>query len=219
MLTPFQKRARKALGESSFFGALSDEALRWVSRTSLRKGEVLFEKGQPSNALFGLVGGQVKLLSTGTNGREICFGIFGPGELVGEFGISTGAPRHMSAVALSNTELATINRRNLEPLLVRQPALRDTLSEASIEATRRLSERIEDAAFLSIEQRVEKALFDFAHRFGETLERGEICVPLRQRDLADALGLSRESVSKVLTSPAMRARIELGRGKIVILRT
>jgi CRP/FNR family cyclic AMP-dependent transcriptional regulator len=218
MLTPFQKRARNALRENSLFGAFSDEALRWTSRTSLPKGQVLFEKGHPSTALYGLVGGQVKLFSTDTGGREICFGILGPGELVGEVGISTSAPRHMSAVALSNAELVTINQRDLEPLLVRQPALQDALAEASVEATRQLSERIEDAAFLSIEQRVEKALFDFAHRFGERLERGKLSVPLRQRDLADALGLSRESVSKVLTSPAMRGRIKLGRGKIVILR-
>jgi len=217
MLTPFQKRAQKALKESSFFASFSDESLRWLCRTSLRKGELLFEKGHPSSALFGLVGGQVKLFSTGADGREISFGIVGPGELVGELGISTGAPRHTSAVALSNVELATISQRDLEPLLRRQPSLREAIAEASVEAARRLSERIEDAAFLSIEERVEKALLDFAHRFGEKLEGGGLCVPLRQRDLADVLGLSRESVSKVLTSPSMRGRFKLGRGKIIIL--
>lgn len=216
MLTPFQTRAQRALAQSPFFREFSEECMRSVHRTSVRKGEVLFEKNHPSDAIFGLVGGQLKLYSTGADDRQISFGIIGPGELVGAIGISNGAPRHASVVALANSELATLKRRALEPLMERRPALREALAYASAEAARQLSERIEDAAFLSIEARVEKALFDFARRFGERIEGG-ICVRLRQQDLADVLGLSRESVSKVLTSPAMRGRIELGRGRIVLI--
>ena len=70
---------------------------------------------------------------------------------------------------------------------------------------------------MSIEARVEKALADFARRFGERLEGKGTSVPVRQQDLADVLGVSRESVSRVLTSPSMRGRIELRRGRIVLL--
>ena len=216
MLTPFQNRAKRALGESPFFRELSDACLRWVQRTSVRRGEVLFEKGDPSDALFGLVGGRAKLVANGSDDRQISFGLVGPGELVGEVGISSGAPRHASVVALAHSEFATIKRRELDPLLERHPELRAALSAAAGEAALRLSERIEDAAFLSIEERVEKALVDFAARFGERIEGGT-CVALRQQDLAEVLGLSRESVSRVLTAPAMQGRIEIGRGRIVLL--
>jgi CRP-like cAMP-binding protein len=216
LLTPFQNRALRALVESPFFQAVSEDCMRWVHRASLRRGEILFEKNQPSDALYGLVSGQLKLFSSGDDGRQISFGLAGPGELVGAIGISNGAPRHASAVALANCELATLKRRDLEPLMERHPILRDALAHASAEAARRLSARIEDAAFLSIEARVEKALVDFARRFGERIEGGT-CVRLRQQDLADVLGLSRESVSKALSSPAMCHRVRLGRGRIVLL--
>ena len=218
MLTPFQSRALRALVESPFFQAVSEDCMRWVYRTSLRKGEILFEKNKPSDALFGLVSGQLKLYSTGEEDRQISFGLVGPGELVGVLGISSGAPRHASAVALANCELATLKQRDLLPLMERFPILRDALAYASAEAALQLSERIEDAAFLTIDARVEKALFDFARRFGQRIEEG-ICMQLRQQDLADVLGLSRESVSRVLTSPAMRGRIKLGRGRIILLST
>jgi CRP/FNR family cyclic AMP-dependent transcriptional regulator len=216
MLTPFQSRALRALVESPFFQAVSEDCMRWVHRTSLRKGEILFEKNTPSDALFGVVSGQMKLYSAGDDGRQISFGLVGPGELVGAIGISNGAPRHASAIALAHCELATLKQRDLAPLMERFPILRDALAYASAEAARQLSERIEDAAFLSIEARVEKALLDFAQRFGEHIAEG-ICVQLRQQDLADVLGLSRESVSRVLTSPAMRGRVKLGRGRIILL--
>ncbi len=216
MLTPFQNRALNALVESPFFRDFFEDCMRWVHRRSVRKGEILFEKNQPSDAIFGLVSGQMKLYATGANGRQISFGLVAPGELIGVIGISTGAPRHASVVALAHSELATLKRRDLEPLMERHPALRQALAYASAEAARQLSERIEDAAFLSIEARVEKALLDFAHRFGERIEGGK-SIQLRQQDLADVLGLSRESVSKVLTSPAMRGRVKLDRGRIVLL--
>jgi CRP-like cAMP-binding protein len=218
MLTPFQTRARRALAESPFFRELPDAEMRWVHRHAVRRGDVLFEKGDPSDSLFALVGGQVNLFSVGSDDRRISFGLVAPGELVGQLGVTDGAPRHASAVALAHSELARVDRRDLEPLLDRMPALRGVLADVSAEAARRLSERIEDAAFLSIEARVEKALADCARRFGERIDGGTR-IQVRQQDLADVLGLSRESVSKVLTSPAMRGRLRLGRGRIVLLGT
>jgi CRP-like cAMP-binding protein len=190
--------------------------MRWVHRSSVRKGELLFQKGDASESLYAVVGGQVKLFSVGGDGRQLSFGFVAPGELLGEIGIANGAPHHASALALANTELAALDRRDLEPLMDRQPALRCALSEAAANAAGRLSERIEDAAFLSIEARVEKVLGDCAQRFGERIDGGTRIL-LRQQDLADVLGISRESISKVLTSPSMRGKIELGRGRIILL--
>lgn len=217
MLTPFQSRAKRALAASPLFGAIADESMRWVQRSSVRKGELLFEKGDPGERLFALVGGQLKLIAEDASGRCISFGLIAPGELVGEVDFSTGAPRHASALALAHCELATLHRRDLEPLLERQPELRSELSVAAAQAALRLSQRIEDAAFLSIEDRVAKALDDCARRFGEGVDGGTR-IRVRQQDLADVLGLSRETVSKVLTSPAMHGRLELGRGRIDLLR-
>lgn len=216
MLTPFQQRALRCLAANDFFAGLPPECVRWVSRSSVRKGELLFEKGAPSDSLYGLVGGQLELFAPGTEGRRVVFDLVAPGELLGALGFADGAPRHASAVALAHSELATLSRRDLEPLMERHPALRTALSRAAADAARRLAQRLEDAAFLSIEERIEKMLLDLAARFGERVERGTR-IRLRQQDLAHVLGLSRESVSKVLTSPAMRGRLQLGRGSIVLV--
>lgn len=224
MLTPFQNRAKRALSSHALFGALSEECLSWLRRTPVRMGEVLFDKGESSDTLFGLVGGRLKLCTSaptastsGDGARQVAFRIVGPGEMIGELGFSNRSPRHATAVALAHCECATLDRRDLEPLLERQPLLREVLAGACSESAQRLSKRIEDAAFLSVEERVEKALLDCARRFGVRTEGGGLCVELRQQDLADVLGLSRASVNKVLTSPAMLGRVELGRGRIVLL--
>lgn len=216
MLTPFQTRAMRSLDGSPVFRDLPPACLRFVSRASVRSGETLFEKDDPSDRLFGLVGGLLKLCSRGPGGREFSFGLIAPGELVGEIGFADGVPQPASIVALAHSELASIKRRDLEPFLDDCPALRDALACASSAAARRLGQRLEEAAMLSIEERVENALVDLARRLGERVERGTR-IALRQRDLADVLGLSRESVSKALTSPTMRGKLELGRGSIVLI--
>lgn len=217
MLTPFQDRAARALEKTPFFGGLEPELLRHVRRAGVRRGQPLFRKGDPSDALYGLLQGQLKLVGGSNPAREVTLALVAPGELVGELGIALGAPRHASAVALAHCELAAIDRRLLETLLERRPELRTGLNEAASRAALRLAERAEDVAFLSIETRLEKALDDLAARFGESVERGTR-IRLRQRDLADVLGVSRESVNRILTAFHAQGRLELGRGSIVLTR-
>lgn len=216
MLTPFQNRALKSLGSNAFFAELGSECMRWVSRTSVRRGEILFEKNDPSEHLHGLVSGQLKMYSAGQAGQQVSLELIAPGELLGVVGVAGDKPRHASVVALAHSELATLRGSDLEPLMDRHPALRTALSRAAADAAARFTHRLEDAAFLSIEDRIEKTLFDLASRFGQKVEAGTK-IHLRQQDIADLLGLSRESVSRVLTSPAMRSRLQLGRGHIVLV--
>jgi CRP-like cAMP-binding protein len=216
MLTPFQDRAARALAGAPFFGELEPELLGLIHRAAVRRGETLFEKGDPSDHLYGLISGQLKLFSASSGQREVALGLVAPGELVGELGVMLGGPRYASAVALAPSELAAIPRSPLHALLDRRPELRNGLNQMAWRTATRLAERAEDAAFLSIEMRLEKVLDDLARRFGESVERG-IRLRLRQRDLADVLGVRRESVNRLLTSPSMRGRLELGRGSIVLL--
>lgn len=216
MLTPFQHRALRSLSGSSFFEELGEERMRWVSRTSVRKGEALFEKHDPSEHVYGLVSGQLKLYSVGTEGQQVSLELIAPGEILGVVDVVSGSPRSANTIAMANSELATIRRRDLDPLMERHPALRAALAQEAADAALRFARRLEDEAFLSIEARVEKTLFDLAIRFGESVDAGRK-INLRQQDLADLLGLSRESISKVLTSKPMRSRLQLGRGHIVVV--
>lgn len=218
MLTPFEGRALRALAANPVFQALGSARMRWVRRVALRRGETLFEKGDAGDDLYGVVSGQIKLFSPGARGRRVSFDLLGRGELIGADGVMGGGPHHASALALAPSELAALPRGDLMPLVDASPRLREALGAEVSKATSRLTRRLEDAAFLDTEARVERALLDFAERFGERIERGTR-VQLRQQDLADVVGLSRECVSRVLASTARRGKLELGRGSIVLLGT
>jgi CRP/FNR family transcriptional regulator len=216
MLTPFEGRALRALTGNPLFQALGPARMRWVRRVALRRGEMLAEKDGPSEYLYGLVSGQLKVYSPGDRGRRVSLDILAPGELFGQIGMMDGGPYHASALALRPSELAALHRDDLMPLVEASPRLHDALGAEASRAARRLTRRLEEAAFLDTEARVERALVDLAERFGEHIERG-IRIRLRQQDLAEVLGLSRECVSRVLASTARRGKLELSRGCIVLL--
>lgn len=219
MLTPFQIRAKQALENSVVLSALPDEELRWLRRASFRKGELLHEKGDPTDQVLAVVEGTVQAFSGNADRRSAVLYVLVPGDVIGDLSILSGAPHVASAQALSDCELAVLARRDLQPMLERHPALYAALGEVANETARRLAERIEDSVLLSVEDRIEKTLVDLAQRFGESVEEHALAVRLRQQDLADLLGLSRGCVNRVLTSPEMRGRVELRRGSILLLES
>jgi CRP-like cAMP-binding protein len=91
------------------------------------------------------------------------------------------------------------------------------LVRASTSTVRRLSQRAEDAVFLSLAARLAKVLDDLAERLGEPDPAGTL-LQLRQQDLADLMSVSRESINKILTAWKADGVLELRRGAICLHR-
>lgn len=217
MLTPFQQRARQALRSTPFFSGLDPEMFERVLRKRLAPGQLLFHKGDASNQIFAVVGGRLKVFASNADGRDVTFAFLGPGELFGELGIADDAPRSASVMAVSEAELACIAQPHLGLLLRDHPEVAAELGRASTATVRRLSERAEDAVFLSLEERVSKILADLAERLGEPGPEG-VLLHLRQQDLADLLSVSRESINRILTAWKAAGVLDLRRGAIRLLR-
>ena len=61
-------------------------------RAPLSKGTVLIHEGDQGSSLFIILSGRVRAYGTGSGGRELTYGIYGPGEYLGEMGLD-GGPR------------------------------------------------------------------------------------------------------------------------------
>ncbi|MGH0034102.1 MAG: Crp/Fnr family transcriptional regulator [Myxococcota bacterium] len=217
MLTPFQQRARAALESTPFFSGIDAELFELVRRKVLAPGQILFQKGDESAQIYAIVSGRLKVFATSPEGRDVTFAFMGPGELFGELGVADDAPRSASVMAISEAELAVLSQPDLGILLRDHPKVAAELVRASTATVRRLSERAEDAAFLSLEQRLAKIVADLATRLGERDPEGTL-LHLRQQDLADLMSVSRESINKILTAWKAEGVLELRRGAICLHR-
>src|SRR5207302_11288118 len=84
-------------------------------------GEVLFQKGDPGNALFGVRRGQIRIETGSSDGSRLTLNFMGPGDLFGEVAVLDGQSRTADATAGEPTELFVLRREDFLSHLEREP--------------------------------------------------------------------------------------------------
>ncbi len=220
VLSPSQKR--ELLSRQDLFRKLSDQELSdLVQAVQLRhvaaKGE-LCRKGDPGNQLYLIVDGVLKAQTTSSSGDDIVFSIMGPGEMFGELALLRGGKRTATVIAIRDSELIVIDRRELFPFLRRYPDAALKLLEVLAARVERLSAKVEDKIFLNLPQRLAKCLFELSARWGKKAPDGiHIEQRFSQGELGDLVATSRESINKQMKMWQKEGVAAMKDGHIVIL--
>ncbi len=182
-----------------------------------RKGQMIFYRGDPGNAMYVLVAGSVKLTLPSETGSEVLVAVLRPGEHFGELAALDGRPRYVTAVAAEATEVLAIYREKLLDFLREHAEASLQVSLSLSLRLRHITELLADMAFLDLLSRLAKRLCLMAgilhEASGEARE-----VQVSQDALADMVGATREAVNKQLAKLRDMGLIETGRGHVRILR-
>src|SRR5258707_12838902 len=84
-------------------------------------GEVLFQKGDSGDALFGVRRGQIRIETGASDGSRLTLNFLGPGDLFGEVAVLDGQIRTADATAGEQTELFVLRREDFLAHLEREP--------------------------------------------------------------------------------------------------
>ncbi|MCP4904529.1 MAG: Crp/Fnr family transcriptional regulator [bacterium] len=212
---------RELLGSVLIFSSLREKELDLLLQATtikrLKPKDVLCRKGDPGNQLYGVLSGSLKVTTTGTDGKDVMFGLMGPGEVIGEIAILDGEERSATVTALESTELLTLHRRELTPFLETNPRAAIGLAGVLAARVRQLSDRAEDRQTMPLPGRLAKRLLSLAEQFGERpIVDGPVEIRMPQQDLADLVGTTRESVNKQLRAWEQEGIVELGRSRVVL---
>ncbi|RVU13871.1 Crp/Fnr family transcriptional regulator [Methylobacterium oryzihabitans] len=204
----------RLLCANPFFASLGEEVVAALAglcvTRSLEAGRTLFCQGDPGDALYAVRRGQVRIVAGTGDGRTTTLNLLGPGDVFGEVALLDGQPRTATAVAAEPTELFAILRRDLLGLIERRPGVAVHLIAVLCARIRWLSRRAEEAAFLSLEERLIRRLAGLREDYG--------CeIIASQEALARFVGASRESVNRQLQVWKREGLVALGRGRITIL--
>lgn len=82
----------------------------------VQPGEVVFKEGDPGTEMYGIMSGEIRLEA---KGHEIA--VLGPDDVFGEMALLDSSPRMATAVAISETELAVIDRHRFLFLVQETP--------------------------------------------------------------------------------------------------
>ncbi len=204
------------LGSAPLFAGLDERLLERLARTararSLRKGQVLFEQGDPADTVYVIGRGCLAMRLAALDGRELVMNEMRAGEVFGELGLFGGERRSAGAVALEASEVVGIPSAAFLAALDAEPKLARRLLEVVAERLRVSSERESALVFQDAPARLAHALLDLDREAGPP---GAITAS--QEALALRLGLARQTVAKVLGRWRRAGWLLTGRGKIVLL--
>jgi CRP-like cAMP-binding protein len=179
----------------------------------------IFAKGDPGNALCGVLMGRVCIYTVSSEGEEAILNILEPGEIFGEIALLDGGPRTASARAMKPVDLLQIHRDHFNPFLHEHPEIAVAMLPVLCGRIRMNVEFIEDAVFLHLPARLAKRLLSLAEVHGKPEPRGvRIGFRLSQQDLAHMIGATRERVNKELSLWRERGLIAIEDGMIVLCR-
>ncbi len=179
------------------------------------KGEVLFVQGEPGDALYGVVSGEVRISANSAEGQEMHLNVVRPGEIVGEIALLDGGARSASAVATKNSVLFVMPRAAFLSLLESEQSLAAHFLVLLCQRIRWISEIVEDEAFRSVPMRLARRVVILARLHGEESEEG--CVlRLSQHDLAQFLNVSRQVVNVNLQQWQRDGLVSLARGVVIV---
>jgi NTE family protein len=109
--------------------AVADETA-WFT---LPGGTTLFDRGEPSDAVYFIAAGALGVLSTGSDGATPVVARLGPGQSVGEMGMVSGRPRSARVVALRDSVVGRLPRAACIAALLGQPAALLRFAELIVE--------------------------------------------------------------------------------------
>lgn len=88
------------------------------------KGNHIFREGEMAHDIFLIKEGKVQISKEQESGKELTIRICGKGSILGETTLFSQIGSHStSAIALSQTEIFSLSKKDLELLLTEQPAL------------------------------------------------------------------------------------------------
>lgn len=211
-----------ALGAIPFFAGLDAAALDRVAAgmrsRRFRRGEVIFHLGDPGDALFVIVTGEVKISLPAETGDEAILATLGPGAVFGELALLDGAPRSASATAISAAETVVLPRDRFRELIATEAGVRDALLASIAGELRRLTTHVEELHFLDITGRLAARLVRLSQDGVIDTEDGSIRLRhnLTQGELAAMVGCTRQSVNKLLGQFADGGLVRLDREGVVV---
>ena len=161
---------------------------------ALRRKHTIFSQGDPSDFVFYIQEGKVRLTVLSKSGKEATLGILSSGDFFGE-GCLIGQPLRMAtATAMTDCTLLQVDRKAMMLVLHQEHSFSDMFVTYLLQQNTRREEDLVDQLFNSSEKRLARILLLLAH-FGKDGAVETIIPKISQETLAEMVGTTRPRVS------------------------
>lgn len=204
----------------AYLPAAERDFLRTLGLTrSFARDELLLREGDPTDHVYVLVSGWVRVYSSTPDGQEVLIAIRGPGDVIGDLAALLGIPRTASVRTLESVSVIQIRSAQFVARLRERPDFAIAMiKQMSMRLREAESVRV-DVATMDVTRRVATYLLRLIEEHGMHRPTGTVLrIPLSQQDIANRVGASRRAVARAMAVLRDRQIIRTAPRQIVVVR-
>ena len=189
---------------------------RMVSR-KYENGNYIFLEDSEGEQCFFVGEGSVKVTRLSKDGREVILAMLNAGDFFGEMSLLDGESRSANVIALEDTEVLTLNRKDFLVVLHDYPQIAIQLLKEMAGRLRKSDRHIASLSLSDAEKRIALCIIRYADEQG-IIKNGKVNIPKMpiQQDIANMAGTSRETVSRALNILERESVIERN-GRVLLI--
>ena len=209
------------LKKIELFKNFTDEELKelgpYLTTTLYKKKEDIFAEGDPPEWFYIMSKGKVKVTKLSHDGKEIILEIISPFDIFGGVAVLRNFPYPANAIAMEDSEVVKISRKNLMRLVDRFPNLMHCIALQLGDRMKSSYDSLKSIALERVEARIAALILKLSNKVGvETKEGLMIDMRLTKQDVADMVGTTVETSIRTFSKFKKDGLVTDADGKIVI---
>lgn len=193
------------------------EVENYLQLAQFRKKETIFSEGDPSNWLYIIIEGKVKITKISHQGKEIILEVVAPNDFFGGIAVVKGFPYPGNAVAMENVKLFKISKSNLMKILDRFPTVMNNIAMNIGDRMRGLHDNLKSIALERVESRIASLLSKLSIKMGiKSGQKVAIDMKLTKQDIAEMVGTTVETSIRTISKFKKMGIVSEKDGKLII---
>ncbi len=204
------------------FSSLRDEELNQICSKVIveefKKNEIILYEEDTNDFMYIILLGKVKVVQTTEDGKEIILAIHKPDEIFGEISLIDGKTSPATVLATEDSLIAIISKKEFYSLLFKQGKVLENFLQILCLRLRESWKRIQILNFKNSSDRIKMLFLMLSYDSGKKTPEGIILnIKLTHQNIADMVGLTRETVTRVLDKWQKTGEITILKNKFIRL--
>lgn len=204
-----------------FFKNLSEIGLRIVLESAhthaVAEGGFVFYQDDPAENIYVLVDGRIKLTQLSLDGQQVIMRIATPWTMIAAIGVVAEALYPVSAQAAVDSKVIYWSQKVMLKLIEEYPVLALNAVEMLASHVREYQDRYRELATERVERRLARTVIRLAGQAGLKTDEGVLIdLHLTRQDLAEMIGTTLYTVSRIISQWESQGLVYAGRERLVI---
>jgi CRP/FNR family cyclic AMP-dependent transcriptional regulator len=203
------------------FSTLTDDEFNTLAHIfvarSYRKNQIIFLEEETGNYMYLVLSGKVKVAKSGSGGKETILAIHRAGDFFGEMSLLDGKTAPATVSAMEDAKIISLSGADFHKYLLHNEKVMLQIINVLCARLRQVWQT-QSMSSSTAEERIRMGIYQLAKRHGIRDSRGVIIdLRITHQELAEMVGTSRETVTRVLTLLQKQGILEINQRRMTLL--